>query len=256
MGSGPVLHDVECGRLAKVARAAVRLGAPEATLVVSRYGARLFAADDPAAPAWWLDAMFGQPSATAGRALVAPPAAIVMALQRVGPGDVRVAAGPGAVRLEGRSVVAEIRSRVVPFGAGERKIPISNAWFDAGPARVVAAASLPWSLLATAVDVAAPRRAPDVQLRLARGPREWVLEVAGDALLHRVPVVVGVPPERVPLVGRYPAAVLGKLLAIAIDEPLTLEFAEPADAPALRARWVEADWSVEFFVAPAPPAPG
>jgi len=256
---GLALHDVEYGRLAKAARAASRLGAPEATLMVSSSGARLFAADGLVSPRWWLDAIFGQPFATAGRALIAPPQKVAEALQRAvgeSAGDVFISLEGGAVRFAGPGRTVTVRGRVAPFGAGERRIPINeNMWFDVSTDRVVAAASLPYTLLAVAMDAAAPRVMSNVQLRLGRrpGPRgEWVLEVAGDALLHRVPVVVGVRPERVPVVGRYPAAVLGKLMLISIDELLTLEFTEPADAPALRARWVDSEWSIEFRVAPAP----
>jgi hypothetical protein len=254
-GRGPVLHEVAYGRLAKAARAAIRLGAPAVVLEVSSSGIRFFAADDPAAPVWWVDAMFGQPFAAAGRALIAPPQKVAEALQHaVGSnmGDVRISLEGGAVRFAGPSRTVTVRGRMAPFGAGERRIPNGSAWFNASTDRVVAAASLPYTLLAVAMDAAAPRVAPTVQLRLGRGPREWHLEVAGDTLLHRVPVVVGVPPERVPVVGRYPAAVLGKLMLISIDELLTLEFTEPADAPALRARWVDSEWSIEFRVAPAP----
>lgn len=258
MGSGVVLHWTEYQRLEKAVRRAVRLGAPAAVLEVSSSGIRFFAADDPTAPAWWLDAMFGQPFATAGRALIASPQKVVEALQRaVGEraGDVRVLPGSGAVRFAGPSGTATMRARAVPYGAGERRIPARDAWFNVNADRIAAAASLTYALLVGAVNVAAPRRAPDVWLRLARGPGprgEWVLEVAGDVLRHPVPVVVGVPPKSVPVVGRYPFALLNGLLTLSIDGPLMLEFTEPVERPALRVRWVEADWSVEFRVAPAP----
>jgi len=258
MGRGLVLRRAEYWRLMKAVLTAVRLGAPAAVLEVSSSGIRFFAADDLRSPSWWLDAMFGQPFAAAGRALVAPPKAIAEALQQVVGSNtgVRFLLEGGAVSFTGPSRTVAIHARMVPFGAGGGAVPVNkNMWFDVSTDRIVAVASLPYTLLMVAMNIAAPHIISNVQLRLGRRPEprgEWVLEVVGDVLRHHVPVVVGVRPERVPVVGRYPAAVLNKLLMIAIDELLTLEFTEPESNPALRARWVDSDWSVEFRVAPAP----
>jgi len=249
-----VLHEVEHWRLARTAWAAVRLGAPEATLMVSRRGVRLFAADDPAAPAWWISTTIRWPSAAGGRALVAPPRAIAGALELAGRPRGRygtsVYYGDSAIYFSGLGGTAAVRGRTVPFGAGESAVPVGDEGLVLDGDYAVAEVALLYLEFMGAVRAAA---GPAVELRLAEEPAgafpRWWLEVAGGGFTRRLPVEVRAPPERAPVAGRYPAKIMRELL-IPVYGTLALEFTEPESNPALRARWADYHRSTEFFVAP------
>ena len=250
-----MLHEVEHWRLARTATAAARLGAQTAVLMVSRRGVRLFAADDPAAPAWWISTTIRWPSASAGRALVAPPRAIAGALELAGRPRGRYGThiyfGTGAVHFSGLGGAAAVRGHTIQFGAGDGAIPVSDdeeLVLDGDYA--VAEVSLSFFEFMGAVRAAGPA----VELRLAREPPGafpgWRFEANGRPLQAEVRA----PPERAPVAGRYPARIMRELL-IPTYGALTLEFTEPPERPALRARWAEYHRSTEFFMAPLAPAP-
>ena len=247
-----MLRRAEHWILMRAAEAAARLRAPEAVLAVSRRGVRLFAADDPAAPAWWLSVAVREPEAAGGRAVAAPPAEVWGALRATwGRAGTRAEAGPGAVRLEGRSAAAEIRGRAVGFGAGAG-IPAGGGGElvlgDHGPAAV---ADAPPALAADVAAVAA--RSDAVELRFARDGRGWWIEVGGDGRVRRTPARMLLLPPGDAVAGRYPAPVLAELLSLSGLADLTVELTEPPGRPAFRAGWDAAAprARVEVFSAPA-----
>jgi len=252
LGREPVLRRTEHWILMKAAWAAARLRAPDAVLMVSWRGVRLFAADDLAAPAWWLDVRIRDPAAAPGRALIAPSAEIYGALGATwGRGGTRVAAGPGAVRFEGRSAAAEVAGRVVDFGVGTHGIPAGgNGVLDVDAGYPAAVAVVSSSLAADVAAVAA--RSDAVDLRLARDDRGWWLEVAGDGRVRRLPAGMVLLPPGDTVAGRYSATVLAELLSLSGLADLTVGFVEPAARPALRVGWEEAArrTRVEAFAAP------
>jgi len=249
-----VLREAEHWRLFRTATAAARLGAQTAVLAVSRRGVRLFAADDPAAPAWWISTTIRWPSATAGRALIAPPAAIAGALELAGRPRGRYGTSvyfeDCVVHFSGLGGTAAVRGRTVPFGAGESAVPIGDdeeLVLDGD--YTIAEVALPYLEFMSAVRAAGPA----VELRLAEEPAgafsRWRFEVAGGGFTRRLLAEVRAPPERAPVVGRYQARIMRELL-IPTYGTLTLEFTEPESSPALRARWADYHRSTEFFVAP------
>jgi len=248
---GPVLRRSEHWILMRAAWAAARLRAPDAVLVVSRRGVRLFSTNDLAAPAWWVNVTVREPAAAPGRALIAPPAEVWEALRATwGRGGTSIAVGPGMVHFTGRSAAAEVRGHIVPFGAGDG-IPVSEdeeLELDSDYPAAIAVAS--FSLAADVAAVAA--RSDAVELQLARDDRGWWLEVTGDGRARHLPVgMVLLPPGDV-AAGRYPAAVLAELLSLSELTDLSVEFVEPAARPALRVSWEGAAprVRVEAFAAP------
>jgi len=259
LGRGPVLRPLECWSLIWAAEVAARLGAPEAVLMASRRGARLFSANDLWSPAWWISTTIRRPEAAGGHAAIAPPAAIVRALRGAcalrGRGGTLLSYGAGAFHVVGPAAATEVHGRIIQFRAGSA-IPVSeDEELDVDAEDLAAEARLHYLELAGTVNamvaVTSPPRA--VELRLVRSPgllSEWWLEVAGDGLARRLPVEVRMLPERDAVVGRYPAAMLNALLSIPIWNDIAVEFAGPADLPALRVRWEERNRRTEFQLAP------
>jgi len=237
----------------RAAWAAARLRAPEAVLMISRRGVRLFAADSLAAPAWWVNVAVREPEAADGRALIAPPAEVWEALRATwwrGRGGNRVVAGPGAVRFESPRAAAEAHGRVVDFRAGAG-IPVSeDEELEVDDYYPAAVANVSSTLVADVAAVAA--RSDAVELRLTYDDRGWWVEVAGDGRVRRLPAGMVLLPPGDAVAGRYPAAVLAELLSLSGLADLTVGFVEPAARPALRVGWEEhaRRARVEAFVAP------
>ena len=249
---GPVLRRAEHWVVMKAAWVAARLRAPDAVLMISRRGVRLFSANDLAAPAWWLNVTVREPTAAPGHALIAPPAEVWEALRATwGRAGTHVAAGPGAVRFEGRSAATEVHGRAVPFGAGTRGIPAGgNGVLDVNTGYPAAVASVSSTLAADVAAVAA--RSDTVELRLVRDGRGWWIEAAGDGRVRRLPAEMVLLPSDDVIVGHYPAGVLAELLSFSELADLTVEFVEPVERPAIRVGWEEhaRRIRVEAFVAP------
>jgi len=246
-----VIRPAEHGALEEGVWVAGRAGAPDAVLMISPGGARLFAADDLTAPAWWFSVTVRDPVAAPGRAIVAPPAEIYGALATArGRGGVRVEAWSDIIRFEGPSHSAEVRGRVVDYDVGAG-IPVSDEdELEVGDYCAVATAAVPPTIAADVAAIAPSAKVVELGLVAARG---WWVGLVGDSGRARVlPAEVAARPRRTAVAGRYPAGILDALLSMAGPGDLTVELLEPAARPSLHVRWEPTQRErVEFFIAHA-----
>ena len=224
---GPSLDPLEYIEFQAAAGVALRLGAPEAVVGVSRRGAAVLVAGGPGAPEWWYRAAAGDPEAAPERAVGVPPAALATALAHAGAPargrGVRVEIVDGAVRFDGPNGAAEVR------GA-----PAEAAAAPAGCGPAVAEFRVPLPELAAAVRYL-PGEEVELHLVGEPGEAEWELRVVTER--GDVAARLAVRPLRPGLraVARYDAGVLNALLSASKLQRTTLRFEGPPDAPALRA---------------------
>jgi hypothetical protein len=262
---GLVLHEVEHWRLFKTAEAAVRLGAPEAVLEVSRRGARLFSANDLWSPAWWISTTIRWPFAAPGRAIVTSPEDIVKALDMAGRPRGRygtyVYYNDNSIVFRGLLGEGSINAYNIKFKTGDDDIHInSEERLIIGVYDTVAEIMMKRAQYLSLKGVVRVIPRSDVELRLTRDGRGWWLLVAASDIwysnpgapgaqktFYRIPVDVKISPDS-EIVSRYPAKILNELLLPIIDD-LTIEFSDET-SPALHVRWSEYHRSTEFFITP------
>jgi len=247
---GVPLNGGDYRRLVKMVDVATQLGAPDAILEVWPYGVYLFAADDLVSPVWWFGSAFRWRSrrTKSYHALIAPPTAIMNALNRAGGYHIRVKFGKDRVRFLGPDGAVEVPGRVVPLRDGDA-IPVSAH----NHGSIFAIVQFDLEPLRSAVSDAGAHGILELHLVRSLGAdpnwEAYVVNEGGERVPLQVKAVM--EPER-DIVGRYRAATLNAMLSLRTQKYLGLMFTGSPESPTLYADWRELDIGVdvEFLMRP------